>query len=113
MPRNSPVAKRGRKFSFCCGVPKRSTAAAMIRCELKMPASDIHTLETRSTQFENLGFDQGDAFVGQVRLEGARYPVPTAPGLGIEINEDYLKRAKFKFSEPPHLKRRDGSVTNW
>src|SRR5205085_11357490 len=53
-PRNSPVAKRGRKFSFCCGVPKRSTAAAMIRCELKMPAKDIHTLETRSTTYAKI-----------------------------------------------------------
>ena len=28
-----------------------ATAAAMIRCELKMPASDIHTVEMRSTIF--------------------------------------------------------------
>lgn len=28
---------------------KRSTAAAMIRCELKMPAKDIHTVDTVST----------------------------------------------------------------
>ena len=30
-------------------VPKRSTAAAMIRCELTMPVSDIHTDAMRAT----------------------------------------------------------------
>ena len=48
-PRTSPLAKRGRKVFFCFPVPKRSTAAAMIRWELKMPVIDIHTAETRST----------------------------------------------------------------
>ena len=48
-PRSSPVAKRGSQARFCASVPTRSTHAAMIRCELKMPASDIHTSDTRCT----------------------------------------------------------------
>ena len=48
-PRISPVAKRGRYWRFCSSVPLRCTHAAMIRCELKMPESDIHTSETRCT----------------------------------------------------------------
>ena len=54
-----------------------------------------------------------DVFVSQLSLDGASYPVPTGPGLGIEINEDAIASEAFKFWEAPHLKRRDGSVTNW
>jgi galactonate dehydratase len=39
--------------------------------------------------------------------------VPDVPGLGIEVNEDYLKQQAFKFWEAPHLHRQDGSYTNW
>ena len=46
-------------------------------------------------------------------LDGAVYKVNDTPGLGIEINEEMLKKESFKFWEAPHLKRRDGSVTNW
>ena len=54
-----------------------------------------------------------DVFTTQPRLEGAVYPVSNAPGLGIEIDEKALTREAFRFWEAPHLKRRDGSVTNW
>ena len=49
----------------------------------------------------------------QPRLKGAGYPVTDAPGLGIEVNEALLDKESFKFWEAPHLKRHDGSVTNW
>ena len=42
-PRSSPLAKRGRKAAFCSGVPFLVTMKAMMRCELMMPVSDIHT----------------------------------------------------------------------
>ena len=48
-PRNSPVAIRGRTDSFIETVPNCSTAALMMRCELKIPETDIHTADTRST----------------------------------------------------------------
>ena len=48
-PRSSPAAKRGRNARFCASVPLRCTIADMIRCELKMPVSDIHTRAMRST----------------------------------------------------------------
>ena len=41
------------------------------------------------------------------------FPVPTGPGLGIEVNEEELTKKRFQFWEAPHLTRRDGSVTNW
>ena len=54
-----------------------------------------------------------DVFVRQPKLTGAVFEVDPAPGLGIEIDEVALTRESFRFWEAPHLKRRDGSVTNW
>jgi galactonate dehydratase len=70
-------------------------------------------LETRTTQYEKLGFDNSEYFPVQPRLEGAVYPVSDAPGLGIEVNEAAIQRESYKFWEAPHLHRKDGSVTNW
>ena len=69
-------------------------------------------LETRVPE-RNLGFDNSDFFPVQPRLDGADYPVSDAPGLGIEVNEALLAEQSFEFWEAPHLKRKDGSVTNW
>jgi L-alanine-DL-glutamate epimerase-like enolase superfamily enzyme len=38
---------------------------------------------------------------------------PTRPGLGIEFDRAAAKRHPFQLSELPHLRRLDGSVTNW
>ena len=49
----------------------------------------------------------------QPKLKGSDLTVETKPGLGITIDETLLKRQKFEFWEAPHLRRRDGSITNW
>lgn len=59
------------------------------------------------------GTPTADLFPVMPTLDGAVFRVPDAPGLGIEINEALLDTDSFKFWEAPHLKRRDGSVTNW
>ncbi len=69
-------------------------------------------LETRAPE-RALGFDNSEFFPVQPQLEDAVYPVSDAPGLGVEVNEDLLARQSFKFWEAPHLRRNDGSVTNW
>jgi galactonate dehydratase len=69
-------------------------------------------LETREPE-RGLGFNNADFFPVQPQLEGAVYRVSDAPGLGVEVNEDLLARQSFEFWEAPHLRRRDGSVTNW
>jgi galactonate dehydratase len=69
-------------------------------------------LETRAPETK-LGFDNSEFFPVQPRLDGAYYPVSDLPGLGVEVNEELVKQQSFKFWEAPHLKRRDGSVTNW
>ena len=69
-------------------------------------------LETRAPE-RGLGFDNSDFFPVQPRLEGSVYRVSDAPGLGVEVNEDLLAKQGFEFWEAPHLRRSDGSVTNW
>jgi galactonate dehydratase len=54
-----------------------------------------------------------DLFPLQPALDGACYPVPNTPGLGVDFNEELAKEMSFKFWEAPHLHRRDGSYTNW
>jgi galactonate dehydratase len=71
-------------------------------------------LETRASPAEtHLGFDDAEYFPVQPRLEGTHYVVSDTPGLGVEVNEDLIRKQSLKFWEAPHLKRRDGSVTNW
>jgi galactonate dehydratase len=71
-------------------------------------------LETRASPAENyMGAGESPLFPVQPRLEGASYPVPEGPGLGVEVDEQAVKAQSFKFWEAPHWKRRDGSVTNW
>ena len=41
------------------------------------------------------------------------YPVPDAPGLGIEVDEAAVQKQSFKFWEAPHWRREGGSHTNW
>lgn len=69
-------------------------------------------LETRAPEVA-LGFDNSDFFPVQPRLQGAVYPVSDAPGLGVEVDEKLLAKQSFEFWEAPHLRRTDGSVTNW
>lgn len=38
---------------------------------------------------------------------------PTAPGLGIEFDREAIRKYPFAMEELPHLRRLDGSVTNW
>jgi galactonate dehydratase len=52
-------------------------------------------------------------FPTQLKLDGPRFPVPTAPGLGVDVDEEYIKKQEFKFAEPPKLRKGDGSWTNW
>jgi galactonate dehydratase len=59
------------------------------------------------------GTPTAEMFPQMPMLDGAVYQVPDGPGLGIEVDETLLTKASFKFWEAPHLRRRDGSVTNW
>ena len=46
-------------------------------------------------------------------LDGDAFPLPTAPGLGVELNSLAAPDHPFEMWEAPHWRRRDGSFTNW
>jgi galactonate dehydratase len=71
-------------------------------------------LETRTSPGELYhGFDNPEYFPGLYQLEDAHYRVNDKPGLGIEVDEAAIQKHSFKFWEAPHLRRTDGSITNW
>jgi galactonate dehydratase len=86
---------------------------------LAAAVANFSWLEVRVTQTENLYYGQSgvnDAealFPVQARLEGTAFPVPSTPGLGIDIDEKLAAAREWKFWEAPHWRRRDGSVQNW
>ncbi|MFC0408360.1 mandelate racemase/muconate lactonizing enzyme family protein [Roseomonas elaeocarpi] len=86
------------------------TAASV---HLAAAVTNFSWLECRHSPVERLGFDNSEIFPVQVVLDGATYVVPDVPGLGVEVDEERLMREPFRFSEPPHLRREDGSFTNW
>ncbi len=70
-------------------------------------------LEMRLSPTEQGGYYDPDWFPMQPVLDEYRLIVPDTPGLGVEFNEERAKAAEFKYWEAPHLRRRDGSYTNW
>lgn len=72
-------------------------------------------LETNTTPLGSRGHYDPTIFPVQLQVDLAKaaIPVPTAPGLGVEVNEEYIKQQEFKFAEPQKLRKRDGSWTNW
>ncbi len=60
-------------------------------------------------------FNQGatDVFPEMLARTGPFYPLPAKPGLGVEFDEDAALKYPLKIYEHPHLKRPDGSYTNW
>jgi galactonate dehydratase len=55
----------------------------------------------------------GELFPQQLQLEGDRFPAPDTPGLRVDVDEEAMAAQDFRFWEAPHLRRRDGSYTNW
>jgi galactonate dehydratase len=54
-----------------------------------------------------------DLFPLMSALDGDSFPLPTAPGLGVEFEPGAVADYAFERWEAPHWKRRDGSYTNW
>ena len=82
-------------------------------------AASVH-LAIATNNFALLEFQQRvedsyprDLFPVMLKRDGDRYPLPTAPGLGVEFNEDAVANNQFEFWEAPHWQRTDGQYTNW
>jgi galactonate dehydratase len=70
-------------------------------------------LESRSGPTEPGDAHDARFFPVQPALDGSCFPVPDGPGLGVEFNEELAAGQEFRYWEAPHLRRRDGSHTNW
>ena len=76
--------------------------------------ANFFALEVRANATDlYAGTPTAELFPQMPMLDGAVFPVPSGPGLGIEVNEAELTKKSFQFWEAPKLYRRDGSVTNW
>ncbi|MCX9044892.1 mandelate racemase/muconate lactonizing enzyme family protein [Citrobacter portucalensis] len=76
--------------------------------------ANLSYVECWETPDELMARQTSSLFSQQIRLDGAVYPLPEKPGLGIDIDEQALVScAPFQFYEMPHLQRNDGAVTNW
>ena len=69
--------------------------------------------EVRVSPTEQGRFSDPEIFPVAPVQDGPRLLVSDLPGLGIEVNEEYIAKQAFKFWEAPHLRRLDGSYTNW
>lgn len=54
-----------------------------------------------------------DLFPVALETSGGSFPLPTAPGLGVEFNEEAVENHPFEMWAPPRWQRPDGSYTNW
>jgi galactonate dehydratase len=54
-----------------------------------------------------------DLFPIGLESEGGSFPLPTAPGLGVEFDETAVVNHPFEFWAPPRWRRPDGAYTNW
>lgn len=70
-------------------------------------------LEYNRSKFRPVPQIELDLFPNAPVLEAASFAVSDAPGLGLDVDERLLGREEFRFWNPPVLRRRDGSFTNW
>ncbi len=86
------------------------TAATM---HLAAAVPNFAWLEVRVSPTEPGRFSDPDIFPVQPVQDGSKLLVSDAPGLGVDVNEELVIKQSFAFWEAPHLRRRDGSYTNW
>ena len=79
---------------------------------LAMATPNFSWLEIRESYGETTGFYSKEIFPVQPEIVPGKVTVLNQPGLGVDVDEASLTNP-FKFSETPHLKRKDGSHTNW
>lgn len=82
-------------------------AAACLHLNLSIPNFAVQELPRRP------GECMPDAITGDLAWEDGCLLPPTAPGLGVEIDRSAVKNYPFEITELPHIRRADGSFTNW
>lgn len=81
--------------------------SAFLHLSLSVPNFAVQELPRRP------GESMPDVVPNQPVWEDGYLLPPTAPGLGIEFDREVIKKHPFEMQELPHLRREDGSVTNW
>ena len=84
--------------------------AASIHLAAAVP--NFSWLEIRESPTERQNRYNFDLFQQRPMAQGAHFPVPDVPGLGVEIDEAMAAQRPYDFPTGPLLRRRDGSVTN-
>jgi L-alanine-DL-glutamate epimerase-like enolase superfamily enzyme len=83
------------------------SSAACLQLSLAVPNVAVMEQPTRP------GVLLPDVFPVQVPFEDGWLLPPGRPGLGIEFDREAAKSHPYQPTEMPHLRRLDGSVTNW
>ncbi|MBX3065083.1 MAG: galactonate dehydratase [Anaerolineae bacterium] len=81
--------------------------AAFLHLNLSCPNFAVQELPRRP------GESLPDVVLNQPVWEDGYLLPPSRPGLGIEFDREAIRRYPFSLTELPHLRRSDGSVTNW
>ena len=79
---------------------------------MAMTSANFSWLEIRESAGEQNGFYSKEIFPVQPEIVPGRVTVLNQPGLGVEVDEASLTEPARHY-EMPHLKRNDGSHTNW
>lgn len=82
-------------------------ASAFLHLCLSTPNCAVQELPKRP------GESLPDLVLNQPKWEDGYLLPPTAPGLGIEFNAEAIGKYPFSLGERMHLRRADGSFTNW
>ncbi len=80
---------------------------------LLVASPNVAFMEEINTPVEWCGTNSKTWYPVQPELQGNYYNTPTAPGLGVEFNEQLALEHSFEIKEVPHLFKKDGSFTNW
>ena len=81
--------------------------SAFLHLSLSVPNFAVQELPRRP------GESMPDLVLNQPVWEDGYLLPPTAPGLGIEFNPEAISKYPFSLGELKHLRRPDGTVTNW
>jgi L-alanine-DL-glutamate epimerase-like enolase superfamily enzyme len=82
-------------------------AAASLHLNLTAPSFGIQE------QYQIAGSQATDVFPVQMQMKGGWMLPPTTPGLGLKVDLEAARSHQVEPSDPPQLRRLDGSVTNW
>jgi galactonate dehydratase len=92
-------------------VPHRPLSAVPLAACLQLDAS-IHNF-TLQEYIRSDKPPRSEVLVDPLRIENGYLKIPEKPGLGVELNEDALKKYAYEPRDLPGLTHEDGLVADW